>query len=1273
MAIFSEGTTVAGRFVIVERIGEGGMGAVYRAVQTSLAREVALKVLHSQVAFTPRARRRFGREARAVARLNHPHIASVYDFGTDHDDQSLWLAMELVAGSSLTGLKRESLDVLRILSLTDQILSALAAAHARGIIHRDLKPSNILLTHDDEGREIIKLVDFGLAATQDGELGLENAPGGIGDEPSDSVGDESSDGAQSRVIMGTPRYMAPELFRRQPVDPRVDLYALGIILYEIFAGRAPYPGDDPREIMRGHLREPVPQLRAREGEMPAELERHIYKMLAKDPAERFQTAAEVREALQAIIGEYSFVPWMVTGPQIGEWGSLSRPGNLSMSAGLFSGYGGQTIPPFMGGGSSRMGGMPVQAPLVGRESARRALEEYIRAGAGHGHGSIVFVEGEAGVGKSRLMDWIRVRVEETGVMKVAQGSYSRNVSGFQGIRSILEDILGTRDSTYEDMPYLVGARLKKWNFSAEEIDLCVKLMQPGGDLAVFEVAGPASERRLGSQERAFAMVERVLREACRIKPWLLILEDIHWAGDSTLSFLQHLAVGMHLDPMALMLVATVRSEELDEVPEMRYALERLGRFGTENFARIRLERLSETEATALVRKLAPLEDEVARQIARRSAGNPLHVMQIFRYLQESGKLSYHDGGWKLAEGVNVEQEIPEELGDMLRYRIGQLSTRYQGADALKATLERAAILGQRFDYRLLHYFLAAESGQPWLETLDASLETLVKGGFLREIGHSGEDLLEFDHVVMRDVVLQGMEGRRSLMSLHKLAARAKRSFYGKRSSEVALQIVEHYRRARDPSGVYAFTVKAARAALEMSDFQAAMALYRDAKELADAGNLSSDLSSLDDVSGVLNAEEVALELAHLERRLGEYESARQHYRKLLNHDQRSVALWSRWGLGDVAQRLGELEEAVGWYEIAQREAEDAAKSANDPEEASVCVLVAAFALAGLGAVARLRGELVRGELLLSEALERAQSLSQRTLEAEALRQLTNIVWRLGDANKAEIFYRRAAILEESFGDQETLARGLLYSAEFLREAGQRARAQTQAEQARGIFESLGKRHDEAHCLLSLGYLAWSRGDFKTAATFYRQAYRYYEAFGDRRGIANCNLHLAQLALSVQRYKETQTLANEAFEGFRAMGDRCGIAEIVQIHGRIDLAVARHVQGREKFARAVVLLQEIGDVRRVQTALAFETLAMELIVSDKADRDSESLRAEVDARIEKAISEVPDLALAEEGLATAFDKLSALLNPRRPDLAMQLDEIAEEIWQRLGRAARVVPA
>ncbi|MBA2661535.1 MAG: tetratricopeptide repeat protein [Bradymonadaceae bacterium] len=1253
MSEIFEGTIVAGRFVVAERIGEGGMGAVYRALQTSLDREVALKVLHSQQAFTARARRRFGREARAVARLNHPHIASVFDFGTDNDDQTLWLAMELVAGRSLGGLKREPLDILRIISLADQILSALAAAHARGIIHRDLKPSNILLTRDDEGREVIKLVDFGLAATQDGELDLDNAPGGLGDEQSEVT--------SARVIMGTPRYMAPELFRRHPIDPRVDLYALGIILYEIVAGKAPYPGDDPREIMRGHLKEPIPQLRAREGDVPPELERCIYKLLAKEASERYQTAAEVREGLQAIISEFSYVPWMVGGPRIdGEWGSMSRLGNLS-APGFLSGRGGQTVPPSLAMGSvSKMGGGSAPAPLVGREVERRTIEKHIRATIAIGHGSIVFIEGEAGVGKSRLLDWIRVRVEEAGVMKVAQGTYSRNVSGFQGIRAILEEVLGARDSTYEDMPYLVESRLRKWNFSPDEIELCIKLMQPGGDAAIFESTGPASERRLSGQERAFAVVERVLRQVSQAKPWLLILEDVHCAGETTLSFLQHLAVGMHLDPMAMMLVATVRTEELGEVPEMRYALERLARFGSENFARLRLDRLSVDEATNLVLKLAPLDKALATRIAVRSAGNPLHVAQILRYLQESTKLVYNNGQWQLTEGVDIATEIPDELGELMRFRIRQVASRHSDAPAMMAILERAAILGQRFDYRLLRHFVGVESGSPWRATLDTSLESLVKEGFLREVGQSGEDILEFDHIVMRDVLLQSLEGRRSLMGLHRVAAETKTAFYGKRSSEIAMQIVEHYRRARDPSGVYAFTVKAARAALDVSDFKTAMELYRSAKNLVDSGNITAELTVLDDVSGVLKGEEVALELAHLERRLGEYASARQHYRRLLSDGNSHIALWAKWGLGDVASRQGELEEALGWYEVAQREAEASQTPASSEHDTQVYSLVAAFSLAGLGGVEHARGDFAIAERRLSEALARAQKLQHRTLEAEVLRLLTDVVWRLGDANKAEVFYRRASILEESFGDQEAVASGMLHSAEFLREAGQTSRAETQAQQARAIFEELGKRHNEAHCLLTLGHIAWCRGDFKTAANHYRQAHRHYEAFQDRRGITHCNLHLARLAMSVQRLKETQTLVQEALEGFRAMGDRRGVAQVRIIHGRLEHAVGRHEQARETFESAAKSLETLGDRRSAVCARAFETLVLEELGQYDV----------VDARLDEMLATVPAFALADEGLATAFDKLCGLINHRRPDLAMQLDEIAEETWQRLGRPSRV---
>lgn len=1253
MAILTEGTEVAGRFVIAERIGEGGMGAVYRALQTSLDREVALKVLHSDAAFTPRARRRFGREARAVARLNHPHIASVFDFGTDNDDQTLWLAMELVDGHGLSPLKREPIDILRIVSLSDQILSALSAAHARGIIHRDLKPSNILVTRDDAGREIIKLVDFGLAATRSGDdsgLGLAGAPGGLDDEDSETA-------AGKRVILGTPRYMAPELFRRQPVEPRVDLYALGVILFEIFSGMPPYPGDEPREVMRGHLRAPIPRLRSREGDLPAELERTIYRLLAKNPAERYQTAAEVRDALQAVINEFSYVPWMVTGPRLGDPGLGAHPGNLS-HAGFLSGYGGQTIPPshLLAGDTSRHGpgGVP-QAPLVGRERERRLIERQVRQTVSVGQGGVLFLEGEAGIGKSRLLEWARVRIEEAGVMRVASGSHARGNASFGGMRQILQTILQTTDIHIDNLAEHLAARLGPWGFSAEEADLCLQLMGPGGESAIFEERD-SGERRLSVQERVFAMIERVLREAGQEKPWLIVLEDLHYSGDETFAFLQHLAVGMHLDPMPVLIVATLRAEEVDQVPEMRYALERLERLGPENVLRIPLSHLDPSDASSLVLKIAPVDDALARQIAQRASGNPLHITQILGYLQESGKLQWESGEWKLAPGVDIQHELPEELAELMRYRLNRLANRSEDAEATRAILDRAAILGAGFDYALLRAFLGAEDNAPWLDRLDEVLEALVEQGFLREVGKGGRDVLEFAHVVMRDVLLKEMEGRRSLRHLHRLAAAAKKTYYGKRARERAMELVDHYRHAREPSGVYAFTVKAARAAAEGADLKRAMALYRDAKQLADTDQVSIESPLIQDVSGVLSSEEVALEVAHLERRVGEYDSAREHYRRLLGDQSPAVALWARWGLGELSRLQGDLDEARTWFEAARREVKDIWQTLRTRDIRQTLQVVDTYALFGLGRLAHAQGLLPEAQRLLEDGLERAQKIQHRVLEASMLRMLTDVFWRQGNARRAEVFFRRAAILEESLGDAEAISFGQRLAADFLREVGQPKKALDLASRALEQAESLGQRHDAAYCQLTLGKLAYSRADFKAAAKHLRHAHTTFEAMRDRHGIAHCNRALAMLAFAVDRHRETHTLITEAMEGYRALSDRHGLTCARLLLGRLELSVDKPERALKTLTDAVQHFDRIGERRLVSCARAFYALALLL----------NGVHGEAMLVVDQLLNDAPELALAEESFADAFDKVAALIEDERPDLAARLRELATETSQRLGR-------
>lgn len=1245
MTEYGEGTEVAGRFVILDRLGEGGMGAVFRALQTSLDREVALKVLHSKVAFTPRARRRFGREARAVARLNHPHIAGVFDFGADNDDQTLWLAMELVEGTSMTGLKRENIEILRLLSLTDQVLSALSAAHARGIIHRDLKPSNILLTVDDDGREIIKLVDFGLAATQEGELSLANAPGGLGDELT-----ETAPGA--RVIMGTPRYMAPEIFRRKPVDPRVDLYALGVILFELLVGTPPYPGDDPREVMKGHLKKPIPKLVARDGvSVPTELERIIYGLLAKDPEERYQSASEVRDAIQYIINEFSYVPW-ATGPTMGD---MANPGGGISSPGFLSAFGGQTIPPAAMLGGSRPGVSSPTAPLVGRNQERRTIEQHIRRTVSEGAGGLLTIEGEEGVGKTRIAQWVRVRVDESGLMRPAEGSYSKSGGGFDGVRSVLDALLGTGDVSYDEIPLVIESRLARWSFGVEEIQTCIQLMKPGGEEVLFDGANPVSDARISRQERVFAVIEKILRHTAEERPLLMILENLHHAGETTFAFLEHLAVGLHLTPAPMLVVATVNSDEIDNIPELKTALVRLGRFGTD-FGRLNLERLNIDEATALVQKLVPLDDGLARRIAERSGGNPLHLTQILRYLQESQKMVFESGAWVLQDDVDIMREVPEELGEMMRYRADRMVARYLEPEAATAIIERCAILGRRFDYRLLRAFVESEGNETYLAHLDSVLEFLVKENILREVGHSAEDVLEFNHAIMRDVLLNDMRTRRSERGLQSIAAETKVAFYGNRVNQYALEISEHYREARDPNGVYVFIVKAARYAMSSSDLGTAIRLYREAMALAEKNESVDDqpeAPGLQEISAVMRSEEVSLQVAHIELKIGEYEQARDHYRAMLRSPDPTISSWARWGLGQLAIKVGQLDEADGWFDAALRELEKVELLGLEEEAEKI----RAHCLFGVGTIVFLRGEYNRTAEVLPDALELAQRHKERLLEGDILRTLSDVMWNSGDADRSEIYRRRATLLAESAEDNEALAQSMLHASGHLRQIGQPRRAEEQAQAALELYEDLGKRHAIAHGLLERGYLAWCRGEFKPAASSYREAHRLFEAFEDRRGMTRCKLKLAELALSIKKYKEAQTLIRDSLDGFRQMSDRLGIVHAKMVLGRVELESENIEEALNIFDDGRDEMEQLGNFIGCVRLDALRAICLEKL----ARHD------EVDQVLDEIFESVKRVPVVYESFGWALEELSELLSAREPDRALELNNLASEAYRMLGRA------
>ena len=277
------GTVIDGRYQVIEPIAEGAMGAVYRGERLKLGKAVAIKIMHDALPDELASRQRFEREAKLMARLEHPHCVSVLDFGL-HDNRP-FLVMDLVRGTSVQELldKHGRFEVTRAVDLVRQVLSGLGHAHELGVIHRDIKPANIMLAQKTGLGEQVRILDFGLA------------------RPTMSDGTKLTTG----IVVGTPNYMSPEQIKGVDVDGRADLYAVTVMLFELITGRKPFVADDPIAVVRKHLNEPAPTLASVTGAGTFdELEPVIARGLAKNPNDRYANAAELSLALEQAIDKH---------------------------------------------------------------------------------------------------------------------------------------------------------------------------------------------------------------------------------------------------------------------------------------------------------------------------------------------------------------------------------------------------------------------------------------------------------------------------------------------------------------------------------------------------------------------------------------------------------------------------------------------------------------------------------------------------------------------------------------------------------------------------------------------------------------------------------------------------------------------------------------------------------------------------------------------------------------------------------------------------------
>lgn len=275
------------RYRIDGLIGVGGMGAVFRGYDASASRDVAIKLLRPELVDSVEAVSRFSREARAISRLQHPNCVRVTDVGQTQSGLR-YMVMELIVGQSLTASLGRPMPLLRSLDIGRQILAGLEHAHTRNVVHRDIKPDNILLARAEHGREMVKLVDFGIARV------LQESR------------DPEAFNTKMGQVFGTPQYMSPEQASGKEVDHRADIYTTGLVLFEMLTGKRAFDGNNAVAIVTKQLMEDPPRLPST---IPAPVHEIVSVLLRKEPANRYQTAGQARGALDRVRQELRATGW----------------------------------------------------------------------------------------------------------------------------------------------------------------------------------------------------------------------------------------------------------------------------------------------------------------------------------------------------------------------------------------------------------------------------------------------------------------------------------------------------------------------------------------------------------------------------------------------------------------------------------------------------------------------------------------------------------------------------------------------------------------------------------------------------------------------------------------------------------------------------------------------------------------------------------------------------------------------------------------------------
>ncbi|MGK0360689.1 MAG: serine/threonine protein kinase/tetratricopeptide (TPR) repeat protein [Bradymonadia bacterium] len=1055
MSTGAQSDVLSERYRLHEELGRGGLGSVWRATDLQSGREVAIKRLHREYSTDVGLQRRLHREARAVARMDHPHIVRLHDVG---DDGGAYLVMELVSGHDLTTFAADGPSADQIIDVSEQILGALAYAHARGVIHRDLKPENVLVSRNpdraerrndgadrswrgaERRRPRIKLLDFGFAWVE---------------------GDLDEDiSLSTREVFGTPHYMAPEqAMRDEAVGPPADLYALAIMVWELFCGAPPFDGTTGASVLMQHLNAPVPAFEPLPYlAVPAGLSAWLNQGLQKDPAQRFHSAGAMRRALASITTRQTptleiALPALTSGEMTG----------LSIDSSLDTGS--LNTLPSLGLAASEA------TAIIGRDELRRWLWRHVVAVCSMpAPPRTILLEGASGAGRSRLCTWLCQTVAEGGWMLVASGR--RRVGAPSALRSALRSALSFTDAQPAERLALVRQRLTQLGASDLDPETVVCCLWPETG-----PCPPASAQRI---------IEHIVRHLARRQPLLISLDDLHHARASDVELVEHLTVALDQRPAPVLLLCTRR--DLPPMGQPSAADARVAGFLKRRVELVhvgRVERLSDSVVEALVQQTLLVHPIVAQHVAHAARGNPLVARQALAWLMESGAIE-HDADVGLYRFTGAPPTLPTQPQILITARVQAAFERSRLRVEIRTLCRHLAVVGDTVPFDLVQP-LAQRIGIPQA-TLVVVIDAIVKLGIVVD---AADDTLAFASSLFRTVFLAEAAGDPDHAQVQRVVAEVKAEWYARLDGVAASEIALHYLAAEDLVEAARYQLIAAHDARDALRLKLSMARFAEAEQwLSRATPTHLELRR----EALIGLSDVVLDLRQAERAL---RLADQLTR--LSADDMTGRLTAMAIRGEALLALGRLDAADDVLLRAAQQAD------------------VAHAIAARIALARCRLALRRGDLSTAEAHVVAAIQAARhtapQIEAHGWQVLGEIALKRGAASSAiEALGTAADLIARTYNEP---LRGAVHwrLGELHRRGGAFDAAIPHFTAAADAFEAAGNRSSLGRSLRGLGDAQWAV-DHRDARQSYRRAIDAFRPLGDGYQLAVCYTQLGRAAMEI---------------------------------------------------------------------------------------------------------------------------------------------------------------